>query len=135
VADKAGSSMPKKRILAYNQRLKPLARLLTTHSTLSEILLWQQLRGKKMLGYDFDRQKPIDDYIVDFFCKDLSLAIEIDGDSHRDQYHQDSQRQIRLEELGVSFLRFPDRMVKQDMSTVLRCIQNWIEQHVCSKEG
>ena len=88
-----------------------------------------------MLGYDFDRQKPIDDYIVDFFCKDLSLAIEIDGESHCDKYHQDSQRQDRLEELGVFFLRFPDRMVKQDMGTVLRCIQNWIEQYTRSKEG
>jgi very-short-patch-repair endonuclease len=126
--------MPKRRIIPSNPMLKSLARELRTHSTLSEILLWQQLRGKKMLGYDFDRQKPIDDYIVDFFCKDLRLAIEIDGESHREKYHHDSQRQARLEQLGVCFLRFPDRMVKQEMSTVLRCIQNWIELHDQSKE-
>ncbi len=127
--------MPETRILPHNPMLKSLARQLRTHSTLSEVLLWQQLRGKRMLGYDFDRQKPIDEYIVDFFCKDLSLAIEIDGESHRDRYHPDSQRQVRIEELGVCFLRFPDRMVKQDMGTVLRCIQNWIEQHASGKKG
>ena len=47
--------------------------------TLSEVLLWKSIKGKQMLGYDFDRQRPIDNYIVDFYCKDLKLAIEIDG--------------------------------------------------------
>jgi len=50
--------------------------------TMSEILLWQELKGKQLLGYDFDRQIPIDNYIVDFYCKKLNLVIEIDGSSH-----------------------------------------------------
>ena len=78
--------------------------------TLSEVLLWQELKGKQVMGYDFDRQKPIDNFIVDFCCKELQLAIEIDGDSHgyEDIRAHDKQRQRRLESLGVNFLRFND---------------------------
>ena len=50
--------------------------------TLSEVLLWNELKQKNILGYDFDRQRPIGEYIVDFYCKELSLVIEIDGDTH-----------------------------------------------------
>lgn len=64
-----------------------LARKLRKEMTFSEILLWNELKQKKMLGYDFDRQKPLDNFIVDFFCKELGLVIEIDGDSH---YHEDA---------------------------------------------
>ena len=81
-----------------------------------------------MMGYDFDRQRPIDNYIVDFYCKDLMLAIEIDGESH---YHDDAPerdqvRQKTLEDLGVRFLRFDDLDVKQNMGYVLNIIHEWI---------
>ena len=99
--------------------------------TLSEVLLWNELKQKKMLGYDFDRQSPIDNYIVDFFCKELSLAIEIDGDTHIYRYDYDDERQEALEKLGVHFLRFDDIEVKQDMFNVLRVIEDWIRR----KEG
>jgi len=68
-----------------------------------------------MYGYDFDRQRPIDLFIVDFFCSELMLAIEIDGDSHRQTYEVDQVRQARLEELGVRFLRFHDSMIKEEV--------------------
>jgi very-short-patch-repair endonuclease len=68
----------RKRIIAYEPYLKDLSRKLRRHSTLAEILLWRQLRGKRMLGCDFDRQKPVDQFIVDFFCSKLKLAIEVD---------------------------------------------------------
>jgi very-short-patch-repair endonuclease len=55
----------KKRIIPYNSKIKELARRLRTNVTLSEVLLWKHLKGKQMLGYDFDRQKPRGDYIVD----------------------------------------------------------------------
>jgi len=81
-----------------------------------------------MRGYDFDRQRPLSNYIVDFYCKDLMLAIEIDGISHdvEQAYDKDMERQQKLEELGVSFLRFDDREVKNDMENVLREIEGWI---------
>ena len=66
----------------YNPKLKNLARTLRNNSTLSEVLLWNHLKGKQMKGYDFHRQKPLDNYIVDFFCPKLRLIIEIDGESH-----------------------------------------------------
>ena len=82
-----------------------------------------------MLGYDFDRQKPIDHYILDFFCAKLMLAIEIDGESHWQIGEEDRERQSRLEQLGIRFLRFPDIMVKRDMRNVLSSIQSWIEEN------
>lgn len=66
----------------YNPKLKKLARELRNNSTLSEVLLWNQLKTRKMGGYQFMRQKPISEYIVDFFCNRLKLVIEIDGESH-----------------------------------------------------
>ena len=69
------------KIIPYNPKLKPLARKLRKNSTLSEILLWKQIKGKK-LGCEFHRQVPINNYIVDFYCHELNLVIEIDGDSH-----------------------------------------------------
>ena len=63
-------------ILSYRSDLKIIARRLRKNSTLSEVLLWNQLKGKKILGYQFNRQKPIGDYIVDFYCKKLGLVIE-----------------------------------------------------------
>jgi len=99
--------------------------------TFSEVLLWNELKQKKMLEYDFDRQRPIDNYIVDFYCKDLMLAIEIDGISHdfEEVIVNDEIRQKRLEEMGVRFLRFDDREVKKDMANVLRAIEYWILEH------
>jgi len=72
----------RRKILPYNPKLKPLAKALRKNMTLAEVLLWNKLKQKQMLKYDFDRQRPIDNYIVDFYCKDLMLAIEIDGSSH-----------------------------------------------------
>lgn len=121
----------KRKIIPYSPRLKQLARQLRKSMTLAEILLWQELKSKQMLGYDFDRQRPIDEYIVDFYCKDLMLAIEIDGDSHYydDAPERDRLRQERLEELGVRFLRFDDIDVKQQMAFVLDTIHNWIKEN------
>ena len=59
--------MERRQIIPYNPKLKEIARQLRNNSTLSEVLLWLELKGKKMRGYDFHRQKPIDNYIVDFF--------------------------------------------------------------------
>lgn len=93
--------------------------------TFPEILLWQKIKSKQIMGYDFDRQIAIDIYIVDFYCKDLKLAIEIDGSDH--DYHKDTIRQDRLESLGVHFLRFSNREIKYKMTEVLTSFNTWIE--------
>jgi len=80
-----------------------------------------------MRGYDFHRQKPIDRYIVDFYCPDLFLAIEIDGFSHIGKEEYDEHRQRILESFGVHFLRFPDSVVKTNLDGVVMAIQEWID--------
>jgi len=121
----------KRKIIPYNPKLKPLAKALRKNMTFSEVLLWNELKQKKMLGYDFDRQRPVDNYIVDFYCKDLMLAIEIDGISHdfEDVIENDEKRQKRLEDMGVHFLRFDDREVRINMDNILRTIEYWILEH------
>ncbi len=86
------------------------------------------------MRYDFHRQKPIDRFIVDFYCPKMRLAIEIDGDSHFMKEERDAERQQRLEELGVHLLRFDDLDVKFQMDRVLKTIQEWIEQHQVEAE-
>ena len=110
----------------YNPKLKKLARKLRKNSTFSEILLWEKLKGKQMMGYDFHRQKPIDEYIVDFFCPKLNLIIEIDGFSHDEKFERDTKRQARLESLGLYFLRFDDYAVKTEMDWVLEVIEYYL---------
>lgn len=61
----------RRKIIPYNPKLKEIARNLRSHGSLSEVLLWGALKGKQMRGYDFHRQKPIDKFIVDFYCPNL----------------------------------------------------------------
>ena len=115
----------------YDPKLKILARKLRNESTFSEILLWKYLKGKQIFGFDFHRQKPIGKYIVDFFCYKLMLAIEIDGNSHdyEEKYKADKKRQKSLENFGISFLRYSDLEVKNNVLGVVEDIKNWIREN------
>ncbi|MDP3582759.1 MAG: DUF559 domain-containing protein [Ignavibacteria bacterium] len=119
----------KRKIIPYNPQLKGFARKLRNNSTQTEIFLWNHLKKKQMRGYDFDRQRPIDNYIVDFYCKDLKLAIEIDGESHIGNEKYDHERQKKLESLGVRFLRFEDEVVRYDLDGVVKAICKWIDEN------
>ena len=119
----------KRNIIWYNPELKERARQLRNNSTASEIKLWMFLKNKQMLGYDFHRQKPLDEYIVDFFCNELMLAIEIDGLSHYNSREYDKPRQIKLETLGVRFLRFEDDEVFYNVNVVVDKIERWIREN------
>ncbi len=119
----------RRKIIRYNPKLKELARNLRKNSTLSEVILWGHLKGKQMLGCDFHRQRPIDNYIVDFYCSELLLATEINGVSHDAKGEDDLKRQKRLESLGVRFLRFYDRDVKENVEGVVGAIEDWIKEH------
>jgi very-short-patch-repair endonuclease len=113
------------KIIPYNPKLKALARKLRNDMTFGEVLLWNELKNDMLWSFDFDRQRCIDNYIVDFYCKNLMLAIEIDGMSHNHEeaFIKDETRQKRLEDLGVIFLRFTETEVKYDMVNVIRCIE------------
>ena len=123
--------MTKRKILAYNPELKEKARKLRQNMTFSEVLLWHRIKARQMMGFQFNRQRPIDNYIVDFYCKDLMLALEIDGASHDavEVQEYDKRRQNRLENLGVRFLRFDDLHVKKNIDDLVMTIQLWIEEH------
>ena len=121
--------MKKNIILPYNQKLVARARKLRNNPTFSERVLWKHLKRKQIKEYDFDRQKPINNYIVDFFCNELMLAIEIDGDSHSERKSYDQHRQNRLESIGISFLRFDGFQVINNTNGVLQFIFDWIENY------
>ncbi|HTX87282.1 MAG TPA: endonuclease domain-containing protein [Candidatus Nanoarchaeia archaeon] len=121
--------MFKRKILPCNPKLVELAKKLRKQGILSEVILWHHLKGGRRQGYDFHRQKPILDYIVDFFSPDLMLAIEIDGASHGYKFDQDEERDRRLGRLGVKVLRFTDSSVKNNLDGVLDEIDCWIKEN------
>ena len=116
--------------LPYNKSLKEFSRDLRSHSTLSEILLWQKLRSSQFRGYAFNRQKPLGNYIVDFYCLKLDLVIEVDGNSHffEESVMEDQERQKVIERMGLNFLRFSDLEVKRSMPIVLEEIGYFIDE-------
>lgn len=126
----------RKKIIPYNPSLVPIAKQLRKNSTRSEIRLWGHLRNKEMLGYDFDRQKPVDNYILDFFCSELMLGIELDGFTHRfeEVYAKDLAKEARLKELGITILRFDDKDIMNDIQNVIRVIEMYIEEHSQHRE-
>ncbi|HCO85453.1 MAG TPA: DNA methylase [Arenibacter sp.] len=134
--------MQKRKIIPYNPNLKELARQLRNNSTKAEIILWQKLKGKQMYGYDFHRQKPIDNYLIDFFCHELMLGIEVDGYSHQiiEVFNKDLKKEGVMNMLGIHILRFSDGQVLKDTDNVIRAIEWYIanfEEHTPdpSQEG
>ena len=117
-------------IIPYNPKLKELAKKLRQNMTFSEVKLWNEIKNSQLMGYDFDRQRPIGNFIVDFYCKDLKLAIEIDGITHEDEdiLLKDKIRQEELETFGVVFLRFDALLVVNKVEAAVREIRVWIEE-------
>jgi very-short-patch-repair endonuclease len=114
-------------IIPYNHELKQKARLLRTKCTPSETLLWSKIR-KKALGYEFHRQVPIDEFIVDFYCHELNLAIEVDGSSHERKHDYDFHRQRTLEGLGIRVIRFDNEDINKGLGEVVRILANLISE-------
>ncbi len=108
--------------LKYNQGLKNRAKYLRNNSTLAEILLWKKLNKKQILGLDFDRQIPIDNFIVDFFCKEIMLAIEVDGSSHNNKEEYDGFREEKLNKLGIYIIRFKNEQILYEIDYVIEKI-------------
>lgn len=81
-----------------------------------------------MKGFTFNRQKPLNNYIVDFYCKPLNLVIEVDGGYHfeKEQKIRDQKRQQLLEEMGLNFLRFHDEEVRKDNEQGDQSIENYV---------
>ncbi len=101
------------------KKLKPFARKMRDEMTFSERVLWKYLRNRQILGYKFRRQHVIGSYIVDFYCHELKLVIEVDGLSHEEQILYDQKRQDYLVISGFSVLRFKNEDVVQNTSGVI----------------
>ncbi len=121
----------RRKILPYNPKLKEFARQLRNHSTKSEIKLWKYLKSKQMRGYAFHRQKPLLNFIADFYCYELQLVIELDGYTHQFQETiiKDTIKEKELKKVGLSVLRFEDNEVMNDLENVLRVIENYIDRY------
>ncbi|RZM02127.1 MAG: DUF559 domain-containing protein, partial [Pedobacter sp.] len=80
--------------------------------------------------YDFHRQKPVDNYILDFFCQELMLGIEVDGYSHEflEVYNKDIIKEAKMNEFGITVLRFSDHEVLKDTENVIRAIEQYISE-------
>ena len=114
-------------IIPYNPKLRAYAKELRNNSTLCEVLLWKQIKNKA-LGVEFKRQVPILEYIVDFYCSEIRLAIEVDGNIHDFRYIEDTQRQAEIEKYGVTFIRFTNKEIKYNMPDVIFSLDSKIEE-------
>jgi very-short-patch-repair endonuclease len=115
--------------IKYNPKSKEIARQLRNNSTKAEIKLWHYLKGKQLRGYDFHRQKPIGNYIVDFFCNKLMLAIELDGYTHgfEEVFERDKVKEQSLQEFGITILRFKDEDIMNNIEGVMTHIEECIK--------
>ncbi|MGH2574956.1 MAG: endonuclease domain-containing protein [Ignavibacteria bacterium] len=104
-------------------------RYLRKNMTKAEVKLWNYLRKKNILKQRFLRQFSIGNYVVDFYCPKLKLAIEIDGSTHlgNEQIKYDRQRQEEVESLGVVLIRFWNDDVYKSLEGVVRLIEEKIE--------
>ncbi|WP_233263321.1 endonuclease domain-containing protein [Caedibacter taeniospiralis] len=122
--------------LPHNAKLKQFARELRKAGNLSEVLLWQQLKSRKLLNLKFDRQTIIGNYIVDFYCYELGVVIEIDGCTHDFKTVYDTRRDGYLQQHGLMVIHLLDRDVKQSLSAavaylegVLMKRQKWLREY------
>jgi very-short-patch-repair endonuclease len=114
--------------IPYNPNNKKRAKELRRTMTFSEVLLWNCLKNFQMMGYDFDRQRMILNYIVDFYSKDLNLVIEVDGITHQDEivFFKDEIRDQDLNKINISVLRINALDIVNRKKYVLQIIENWI---------
>jgi len=118
-------------MLTYNRNLKQYSRQLRENMTDAERHLWAQIRMKQLKGYQFYRQKPIGDYIVDFFCPRAKLVIEVDGSQHfsDEMTEYDRIRNEYLSSLGLRVLRFTNIDVLTHIKRVVESIIENIEEN------
>jgi very-short-patch-repair endonuclease len=112
----------------YNKELKYLAREKRSNSTLGEILLWKNLLSKSRLGFQFNRQFPFENYILDFICRKLKFVIEVDGSSHNFKLEEDNLRDMKLHNLGYEVLRISEHVVRHNFENVSRAVVSKVEE-------
>ncbi len=114
--------------LPYNPRLKGFSREMRGYGEKSEAMLWKRLKARQT-GFAFNRQKPILNYIADFYCKELWLVVEIDGASHfsKEAQLKDAERDRQMQAIGLEIVRVLDSDVRKDADEVARYIREQCE--------
>jgi len=112
--------------LPHNPTLNQYAKDNRKAGILAEVLFWQQVHKGIFHKIDFDRQRIIGNYIVDFYVKTLGLVIEIDGSSHNEKEEYDLERQAYLEKLGLKVFRVPDSAVLKNLNNVMLTLEEFI---------
>ncbi|MBN9313912.1 MAG: DUF559 domain-containing protein [Chryseobacterium sp.] len=115
--------------LPYNPDLKPLLPQKRKAGILCEVLFWKQVHKRKFYGIDFDRQRIIGNYIVDFYVKNLGLVVEIDGWVHETTQEYDEKRQRNLESYGLKVFRILNHDILQNVSVSIRDLEEFIIVH------
>ena len=117
--------------LAFNkEELKARRRSLRKNMPKAEVVLWSRLKNKQILGERFLRQYSVDQYVLDFYCPELKLAIEIDGDSHfmPCAQEQDKARQEHIEAFGIRFLRFTNDDIYKNIDGVCQVMYTFVDE-------
>ena len=119
-------------MLRYSPRLKGRARSLRANLTDAEQRLWARLRRKQVLGVQFYRQKPIGNYIADFYAPVARLVVEVDGSQHFDlaKAEYDRRRTEYLKQMGLQVLRYHDRQVLLELDSVVEDIFRAVEKKI-----
>ena len=115
--------------LPYNPKLKPLLYGKRKAGILSEVIFWKQVRAKSFHNIDFDRQRIIGNYIVDFYVKTLGLVIEIDGWSHDVKKDYDDIRQKYFQSLGLKMFKVTDFDMKNNLGKVMKDLEDFIVEN------
>jgi very-short-patch-repair endonuclease len=110
------------------KRTSPLAKRLRRNQTDAERVLWFRLRDRRLAGWKFKRQVPIDRFIVDFFCADGKVIVEIDGGQHDEDRERDADRTKLLEAMGYIVLRFWNNDVMRNLDGVLEVVLEAVSQ-------
>jgi very-short-patch-repair endonuclease len=105
------------------------AKKLRENPTQAEELMWLSLRNNQLEGYKFRRQYPSLNYIVDFYCHQLKLVVEIDGEYHKtvEQKKLDKKRTVNIQFQGLDVIRFTNEEVLNDIDSILRTIKEFIQ--------
>ena len=116
----------------YKKTLKQASRDLRKNMTDAESLLWSRLRRKQILGVQFYRQKPLLNFIVDFYCPIANLVIECDGGQHytAEGLDSDQNRDYALSELGLMVLRFSNNQILTETDAVVHEIYRVVQQRL-----
>lgn len=110
----------------FNQKGQKLVRQeLRSNMTPAEVTLWKQLRGRALRGFKFRRQFGVGPFIVDFYCPEARLAVEVDGDSHYvpDASGRDEHRERFIKTHGIQIVRFTNLEVRDDLESVISVIE------------